>query len=90
MPSYNGTPSRPDNRGTFVGWATEPNSKTYVSTVPAATADATYYAIFTIDAYYYFLLPEKSYTSTSAKDYMHAGRGTVIIPDNLPKRLYYK
>lgn len=89
VPSYNGTPSRPDNRGTFVGWATEPNSKTYVSTVPAATADATYYAIFTIDAYYYFLLPEKSYTSTSAKDYMHAGRGTVIIPDNLPKRLYY-
>ncbi|HBH1966151.1 TPA: hypothetical protein KRP08_003712, partial [Clostridioides difficile] len=40
-----------------------------------------YYAVFTSQAYFYFVLEGRSNTSTVAKDYMYAGEGTMIIPD---------
>ncbi|MCQ2520377.1 MAG: InlB B-repeat-containing protein [Lachnospiraceae bacterium] len=68
---------------TFAGWATTPEAHTYVSTadLPVATGNATYYAIFVADAYYYFLLDGKDKSSTNKRDYMYAGRGQVVVPD---------
>ena len=40
-----------------------------------------YYAVFTSQAYFYFVLEGRSNTSTVAKDYMYAGEGTMIVPD---------
>ncbi len=34
-----------------------------------------------VDAYFYFVLPGKSSTSTNVYDYMYAGAGTIAIPD---------
>lgn len=49
--------------------------------LPAVTEDVSYYAVFTSQAYFYFVLEGRSNTSTVAKDYMYAGEGTMIIPD---------
>ena len=76
----------------FKGWATEPNSKNFsdVEDLPGVTEDTKYYAIFSYDALFYFVLEGKSNTSTNANDYMFAGPdysndtavyGEVIIPD---------
>ena len=86
-PVYPGpTPAKNYNNGfsaIFVGWATGPNSKNYksIDELPAVTSDTKYYAVFTINAYFYFLLEGKRNTSTVASDYMYAGSGTVIVPD---------
>lgn len=85
VPSYGGTPNRAGDwqHKQFVGWATAPNSKNYLTEgeLPAATEDVSYYAVFTSQAYFYFVLEGRSNTSTVAKDYMYAGEGTMIIPD---------
>jgi uncharacterized repeat protein (TIGR02543 family) len=92
QPSYGGTPARTQNGVTltFAGWATEQNSKIYAaeSSLPVVTADVSYYAVFTLSTYFYFILPGKSTTSTSAKDYMYAGMGTCIVPDGISGRWY--
>lgn len=49
--------------------------------LPAVTEDVSYYAVFTSQAYFYFVLEGRSNTSTVAKDYMYAGEGTMIVPD---------
>ena len=51
--------------------------------LPAVTEDVSYYAVFTSQAYFYFVLEGRSDTSTVAKDYMYAGEGTMIVPDGL-------
>lgn len=85
VPSYGGTPNRAGDwqHKQFVGWATAPNSKNYLTEgeLPAVTEDVSYYAVFTSQAYFYFVLEGRSNTSTVAKDYMYAGEGTMIIPD---------
>ena len=85
VPSYGGTPNRAGDwqYKQFVGWATAPNSKNYLTEgeLPAVTEDVSYYAVFTSQAYFYFVLEGRSNTSTVAKDYMYAGEGTMIIPD---------
>ncbi|MGJ0763885.1 InlB B-repeat-containing protein, partial [Eggerthella lenta] len=85
VPSYGGTPNRAGDwqHKQFVGWATAPNSKNYLTEgeLPAVTEDVSYYAVFTSQAYFYFVLEGRSNTSTDAKDYMYAGEGTMIIPD---------
>jgi len=92
QPSYGGTPARTQNGVTltFAGWATEQNSKIYAaeSSLPVVTADVSYYAVFTLSTYFYFVLPGQSTTSTSAKDYMYAGKGTCIVPDGISGRWY--
>ena len=85
VPSYGGTPNRAGDwqYKQFVGWATAPNSKNYLTEgeLPAVTEDVSYYAVFTSQAYFYFVLEGRSNTSTVAKDYMYAGEGTMIVPD---------
>ena len=85
VPSYGGTPNRAGDwqHKQFVGWATAPNSKNYLTEgeLPAVTEDVSYYAVFTSQAYFYFVLEGRSNTSTVAKDYMYAGEGTMIVPD---------
>lgn len=85
VPSYGGTPNRAGDwqHKQFVGWATAPNSINYLTEgeLPAVTEDVSYYAVFTSQAYFYFVLEGRSNTSTVAKDYMYAGEGTMIIPD---------
>lgn len=85
VPSYGGTPNRAGDwqHKQFVGWATAPNSKNHLTEgeLPAVTEDVSYYAVFTSQAYFYFVLEGRSNTSTVAKDYMYAGEGTMIIPD---------
>lgn len=85
VPSYGGTPNRAGDwqYKQFVGWATAPNSKKYLTEgeLPAVTEDVSYYAVFTSQAYFYFVLEGRSNTSTVAKDYMYAGEGTMIVPD---------
>ncbi|KAB7421519.1 InlB B-repeat-containing protein, partial [Bifidobacterium longum] len=85
VPSYGGTPNRAGDwqYKQFVGWATAPNSKNYLTEgeLPAVTEDVSYYAVFTSQAYFYFVLEGRSNTSTVAKDYMYAGEGTMIDPD---------
>ncbi|WP_180995255.1 MBG domain-containing protein [Raoultibacter timonensis] len=85
-PSYEGTPSRgiDSKYVTFAGWASAPNSKSYASAdeLPAVTEDTSYYASFTAKAYFYFVLEGKSNTSLIAKDYMYAGAGTILVPDD--------
>ena len=85
VPSYGGTPNRAGDwqYKKFVGWATAPNSKNYLTEgeLPAVTEDVSYYAVFTSQAYFYFVLEGRSNTSTVAKDYMYAGEGTMIVPD---------
>ena len=85
VPSYGGIPNRAGDwqHKQFVGWATAPNSKNYLTEgeLPAVTEDVSYYAVFTSQAYFYFVLEGRSNTSTVAKDYMYAGEGTMIIPD---------
>lgn len=85
VPSYGGTPNRAGDwqHKQFVGWATAPNSKNYLTEgeLPAVTEDVSYHAVFTSQAYFYFVLEGRSNTSTVAKDYMYAGEGTMIIPD---------
>ncbi len=93
-PRYkNGTPTRNgvNGKATFAGWATEPNSKEYKleAELPAVTGDTKYYAVFTYDALFYFLLEGHSNTETAATSYMYAGPdydpvvtpGKVIVPD---------
>ena len=88
-PQYNrDTPDHEIGKGDeveFAGWATEPNSRSYMSeeNLPEVTGDVNYYAVFTARAFFYFVLPGKSNTSTEAKDYMYAGEGKVIVPDGL-------
>lgn len=85
VPSYGGTSNRAGDwqYKQFVGWATAPNSKNYLTEgeLPAVTEDVSYYAVFTSQAYFYFVLEGRSNTSTVAKDYMYAGEGTMIVPD---------
>lgn len=87
-PLYRGsTPSRDLGNGSnvsFVGWATEPNSKEYsdINDLPVITESVDYYAIFTAPTYFYFVLPGCSNTSSDASDYMYAGDGVVIVPDD--------
>ena len=85
VPSYGGTPNRAGDwqYKQFVGWATAPNSKNNLTEgeLPAVTEDVSYYAVFTSQAYFYFVLEGRSNTSTVAKDYMYAGEGTMIVPD---------
>lgn len=85
VPSYGGTPNRAGDwqYKQFVGWATAPNSKNDLTEgeLPAVTEDVSYYAVFTSQAYFYFVLEGRSNTSTVAKDYMYAGEGTMIVPD---------
>lgn len=53
VPSYNGTPIKtPDASGhyIFAGWATTENG-TVLTTLPAVTGNATYYAVFTAEAH---------------------------------------
>ncbi len=48
-PAYTGeTPTKEDH--TFIGWNTDAEDETALETIPAATADATYFAIFTANA----------------------------------------
>lgn len=48
-PAYTGeTPTKEDH--TFIGWNTDAEAETALETIPAATADATYFAIFTANA----------------------------------------
>lgn len=45
-PAYTGeTPTKEDH--TFIGWNTDAEAETALETIPTATEDATYYAIFT-------------------------------------------
>ena len=57
VPSYGGTPNRAGDwqHKQFVGWATAPNSKNYLTEgeLPAVTEDVSYYAVFTSQAYFY-------------------------------------
>ena len=90
QPSYDGRPPDrnfgqvSDREISFAGWATEPNSKNYMSEdeLPAVEGSINYYAVFTADTYFYFLLPGTSNTSTDPTDYMYAGEGVVIVPDS--------
>jgi hypothetical protein len=89
-PTYGGTPVKKVTDVediSFAGWATEADSKTYSSEadLPVVNTDKTYYAIFTVPTYFYFLLPNGEYTSTSASNYMFAGMGKCIIPDELDR-----
>ncbi|MEE0846224.1 MAG: InlB B-repeat-containing protein, partial [Eggerthellaceae bacterium] len=88
-PVFNGNTSRTvstswgHNTFTTNNWATQPNSQDYVSMneLPKVSGDADYYAVYTSKAFFYFVLPGCSNTSTEAKDYMYSGEGTVIVPD---------
>ncbi len=67
----------------FAGWATKANSTSYqsIEELPEVTEDVNYYAIFTTDCYFYFLLPNGNQESDVAADYMYCGKGTIIVPD---------
>lgn len=48
-PAYTGeTPTKAEH--TFIGWNTDPDAVTALDAIPAATADATYFAIFEANA----------------------------------------
>ncbi|MBM6765489.1 hypothetical protein H5996_06145 [Faecalicoccus pleomorphus] len=85
QPTYDSrTPERNCGEAEFAGWATEPNSKSFVnddSQLPEVTESVDYYAVFTTRTYFYFLLPNKDSTSQNAKDYMYSGEGEIIVPD---------
>ena len=87
------TPSLSDiDNEEFVGWSTSPVTGkvdyTLESNLPPVTADVNYYAVFMADAYFYFVLPGKSNTSTSSSDYMYSGKGKIIVPDGFSGRWY--
>jgi len=98
-PSYGSTPSRSYNNLTysFLGWTTEKDygkdSQYYSEAdLPVVSENDTtikYYAMFTVEAYCYFLLPDKKFTSTSSGDYMYAGTATVIVPDGIGGSRWY-
>ena len=48
-PAYTGETPTKDGY-TFIGWNTDAEAETALETIPAATADATYFAIFTANA----------------------------------------
>ena len=96
IPEYGGQPTRTETSIedpiTFAGWSTEAdNYSAIVTPGPAEEGqdEINYYAIFTVQTYYYFVLPGKSNESTSASDYMHAGAGTVLIPDEYRNQRWY-
>ena len=85
-PSFGGTPTRglSSKYINFAGWASSPNSKAYrsESELPVVKKDVTYYASFTAKSYFYFVLEGKSNTSRNSRDYMYAGSGTMLVPDD--------
>lgn len=94
-PEYNGrTPSRSGlftENLEFVGWATESGSVDYVTEdeLGPVTEDTDYYAVFRVHTYYYFVLPGRSNTSTSPGDYMYAGDGYALIPNEYTGERWY-
>ena len=97
-PSYgDNNPSRTakDVSLVFAGWAktSDYGKDSILTELPKIREDDTvldYYAVFTTQAYFYFLAVGQDYTKTSPSYYRHAGMGTVIIPDKYDGARWYE
>lgn len=83
LPVYGGSVDRGITNVEFAGWAAAPNSGAFMdeASLPAVTANVSYYASFTSKTFFYMVLEGRQNTSGDPKDYMYAGSGTILVPD---------